>query len=66
MAWKGPFPNEKQKAVKCDVNKVDFEASDFKAVLQLQIEAKRKMLGRTVALGVKSVEKHLIKLFFNC
>ena len=45
MAWKGPFPNEKQKAVKCDVNKVDFEASDFKAVLQLQIEAKRKMLG---------------------
>ena len=38
-------------------NKVDFGASDFEAVLQLQNEVKQKMLGRSVTLGVKSVEK---------
>ena len=38
-------------------NKVDFRASHFEAAVQLQIEAKRKMLGRSVAFGVKSVEK---------
>ena len=32
--------------------------------MQLQIEAKRKMLGRSVAFGVKSVEKHLIRRNF--
>ena len=32
--------------------------------LQLQIEAKRKMLGSSVAFGVKSVEKHLIRRNF--
>ena len=42
-------------------NKVDFGASDFEAVLQLQIEVKWKMLGRSVTLGPKSVEKQLIK-----
>ena len=41
-------------------NKVNFRASDFEAALQLQIEAKQKMLGRSVAFGVKSAEKHLI------
>ena len=41
-------------------NKVDFGASDFEAALQLQIEAKQKLLGRSVAFGVKSVRKHLI------
>ena len=40
--------------------KVDFGASDFEAALQLQIEAKQKLLGRSVAFGVKSVRKHLI------
>ena len=35
-------------------------ASDLEAALQLQIEAMQKMLGRSVAFGVKSVEKHLI------
>ena len=45
-------------------NKVDFRASDFGAALQLQIEAKRKMLGWSVAFGVKSVEKHLIRRNF--
>ena len=42
-------------------NKVDFTASDFEAALQLQIEVKWKMFGRSVTLGPKSVEKHLIK-----
>ena len=45
-------------------NKVDFRASDFEVALQLQIEAKRKMLGWSVAFGVKSVEKHLIRRNF--
>ena len=35
-------------------NKVDFGASNFEATLQLQIEAKRTMLGKSVAFGVKS------------
>ena len=42
-------------------NRVDFRASDFEAALQLQIEAKQKKLGWSVTLGVKSVEKHLIR-----
>ena len=39
-------------------NKVDFGASDFEAAVLLQIEVKRKMLGRSVTFGPKSVEKH--------
>ena len=38
-------------------NKVDFGATNFEAAVQLQIEVKRKMLGRSVTIGVKSVEK---------
>jgi len=38
-------------------NKVDFGASNFEAAVQLQIEVKRKMLGRSVTFGVKSGEK---------
>ena len=34
-------------------NKVDFGASNFEATLQLQIEAKRTMLDKSVAFGVK-------------
>ena len=46
--------------------KVDFGASHFEAALQLQIEAKRKMLGISAAFEVKSVEKHLRRQnFFN-
>ena len=45
-------------------NKVDFRASNFGATLELQIEAKQKMLGRSVAFGSKSVEKHLIRQNF--
>ena len=45
-------------------NKVDFGASDFEAALRLQIEVKRKILGRSVASGVKSAEKHLIRQNF--
>ena len=41
-------------------NKVDFGASNFEAALQLQIEAEQKMLGWSVAFGVKSVEKQLL------
>ena len=37
-------------------NNVDFEASDFEASVQLQIEVKRKMLSRSVTFGLKSVE----------
>ena len=37
--------------------KVDFGASDFEAAVLLQIEVKRKMLGRSVTFGPKSVEK---------
>ena len=42
-------------------SKVDFGASDFEAALQLQTEAKQKMLGWSVAFGVKSVEKYSIR-----
>ena len=38
-------------------NKVDFGPSDFEAAVQLQIEVKQKMLGRSVTFGPKSVEK---------
>ena len=34
------------------------------AALQVQIEANQKMLGRSVAFGVKSAEKHLIRQNF--
>ena len=37
-------------------NKADFTA--FEASVQLQIEVKQKMLGRSVTFGPKSVEKH--------
>ena len=36
----------------------DFGASDFEAVVLLQIEVKRKMLGRSVTFEPRSVEKH--------
>ena len=39
-------------------NKVDFGASDFEAAVLLQIEVKRKMLGRSVTFEPRSVEKH--------
>ena len=42
-------------------NKVDFGASDFEAALQLQNKVKGKLLGRSVTLGPKPVEKHLTK-----
>ena len=42
-------------------DKVDFRASNFGATLELQIEAKQKMLCRSVAFGVKSVEKKLLR-----
>ena len=46
-------------------NKVDFGASVFEATVQLQIEVKQKMLGRSVAFRVKSVKKALKpKTFF--
>ena len=38
--------------------------TDFEAALQLQIEAKQKMLGRSVAFDVKSVEKRSIRQNF--
>ena len=38
-------------------NKVDITAPDFEAAVQLQIEVKQKMLGRSVVFGVKSVKK---------
>ena len=38
-------------------NRVDFRASNFEVALQLHIEAKQKMLGRSVTFGPKSVEK---------
>ena len=38
-------------------NKVDFRASDFEDAVQLQIEAKQKILGWSVTFGLKSVEK---------
>ena len=34
-----------------------FFISDFEAAVQLQIEVKRKMLGRSFTFGPKSVEK---------
>jgi len=40
--------------------KVDFRGSDFEAPVQLQIEVKPKMHGRSVTLGGKSV-KNILK-----
>ena len=36
---------------------VDFGASDLEAAVLHQIEVKRKMLGRSVTFGPKSIEK---------
>ena len=47
-------------------DEVDFTASNFEVAVQLQIEVKRKMLGRSVTFGPKSVEKRLLTAsFFN-
>ena len=43
---------------------VDFGASDFEAAVQLQIEAKQKILGWSVTFGLKSVEKRLPRANF--